>query len=144
MGLSWRSGMAVPGDQKGVQHGPADLPGMRRDACMASGYTSNYGLCQWQPGDKFLREEFNQDNEKIDAALKAAEDRATAETGQVRTRLEAINYNLCNLLLQNDYEGKYTGYKKALIFDGFVGEVDRELSASLLLNSGSLILLLLQ
>ena len=86
---------------------------------MASGYTSNYGLCQWQPGDKFLREEFNQDNEKIDAALKAAEDRATAETGQVRTRLEAINYNLCNLLLQNDYEGKYTGYKKALLFDGF-------------------------
>ena len=107
---------------------------------MASGYTSNYGLCQWQRSDKFLREEFNQDNEKVDAALKAAEDRATAETGRVRTRLETINYNLCNLLLQNDYEGKYTGYKKALIFDGFVGEVDRELSASLLLNSGSLIL----
>ena len=87
---------------------------------MASGYTSNYGLCQWQRSDKFLREEFNQDNEKLDAALKAAEDRATAETGRVRTRLEAINYNLCNLLLQNDYEGKYTGFKRAMLFDGFL------------------------
>ena len=87
---------------------------------MASGYTSNYGLCQWQRSDKFLREEFNQDNEKLDAALKAAEDRATAETGRVRTRLETTNYNLCNLLLQNDYEGKYTGFKRAMLFDGFL------------------------
>ena len=31
---------------------------------MASGYTANYGLCQWQGEDKFLREEFNQDNAK--------------------------------------------------------------------------------
>ena len=45
---------------------------------MASGYTANYGLCQWQPEDKFLREEFNQNNEKIDAALKAAEEAAVA------------------------------------------------------------------
>ena len=86
---------------------------------MASGYTTNYGLCQWQRSDKFLREEFNQDNEKIDAALKAAAEKAAAETGQIRTRLESTNYDLCNLLLQNDYERKYTGYKKALLFDGF-------------------------
>ena len=87
---------------------------------MASGYTANYGLCQWQPGDKFLREEFNQDNEKLDAALKAAEDRVAEEAGQVRTRLETTNYNICNLLLQNDYEGKYTGFKRAMLFDGFL------------------------
>ena len=36
---------------------------------MASNYTSNYGLCQWQPNDKVLRTEFNADNAKIDAAL---------------------------------------------------------------------------
>lgn len=87
---------------------------------MASGYTANYGLCQWQPEDKFLREEFNQDNEKIDAALKAAEDEAAAESGRLRIRLEETNYNLCNLLLQNDYEGKYTGFKRAMLFDGFL------------------------
>ena len=36
---------------------------------MASNYTSNYNLCQWQPDDKVLRTEFNADNVKIDAAL---------------------------------------------------------------------------
>jgi len=36
---------------------------------MASNYTSNYGLCQWQASDKVLRTEFNADNARIDAAL---------------------------------------------------------------------------
>ncbi|WP_130851064.1 hypothetical protein [Intestinimonas timonensis] len=96
---------------------------------MASGYTANYGLCQWQRSDKFLREEFNGDNEKIDAALKAAEDKAAsdAQTAQntadrALAGLEAADYNIYNLLLQNEYEGKYTGYKKALLYDGFLDE----------------------
>ena len=96
---------------------------------MASGYTANYGLCQWQPEDKFLREEFNQDNAKLDAALKAAEDKA-AEDAQAAQQtadralsgLAAADYNIYNLLLQNEYEGKYTGYKKALLYDGFSDE----------------------
>ena len=96
---------------------------------MASGYTANYGLCQWQRSDKFLREEFNENNTKIDAALKAAEDKAAedAQTAQqtadrALTGLEAADYNIYNLLLQNEYEGKYTGYKKALLYDGFSDE----------------------
>lgn len=36
---------------------------------MASGQTSNYGLNQWAAEDKVLREEFNQDNAKIDEAM---------------------------------------------------------------------------
>ena len=36
---------------------------------MASGQTEHYGLSQWESGDSFLREEFNQDHGKIDAAL---------------------------------------------------------------------------
>lgn len=36
---------------------------------MATNYTTNYGLCQWEPEDNFLRKEFNQDNAKLDAAL---------------------------------------------------------------------------
>jgi hypothetical protein len=36
---------------------------------MASNYTENYGLCQWEATDQVLREEFNQDNAKIDAKL---------------------------------------------------------------------------
>ena len=36
---------------------------------MASNYTSNYGLCQWESTDHVLREEFNRDNAKLDSAL---------------------------------------------------------------------------
>ena len=79
---------------------------------MASGYTANYGLCQWQPEDQFLREEFNQDNEKIDAALKVAEEKA-------ETQLAAVGHDVYNLMLQNYYDGLVTGWKKALVFDGF-------------------------
>lgn len=37
---------------------------------MASNYTENYGLCQWEATDAVLRTDFNEDNQKIDAALK--------------------------------------------------------------------------
>ena len=36
---------------------------------MASNYTTNYNLCQWQPTDQVQRTDFNADNAKIDAAL---------------------------------------------------------------------------
>ena len=36
---------------------------------MATNQTEHYGLSQWEPEDSFLREEFNQDHRKIDAAL---------------------------------------------------------------------------
>ena len=36
---------------------------------MASNHTTNYQLCQWEATDKVLRTDFNEDNQKIDAAL---------------------------------------------------------------------------
>ena len=36
---------------------------------MSSNHTSNYGLSQWEAGDKVLRADFNADNLKIDGAL---------------------------------------------------------------------------
>ena len=41
---------------------------------MAAELTQNYGLSQWAATDSFVRTEFNQDNAKIDAALKDLED----------------------------------------------------------------------
>ena len=38
---------------------------------MASGQTANYQLNQWEAEDKVFRTEFNEDNQKIDAALGA-------------------------------------------------------------------------
>lgn len=36
---------------------------------MSTNHTRNYDLCQWEASDKVLREDFNADNAKIDAAL---------------------------------------------------------------------------
>ena len=74
-------------------------------------FTPNYRLHQWEPTDPFLREDFNADLSAVDTAL-----------GRLTRSAEDSAYNLYNLMLQNDYEGKYTGYKKALIFDGFTDE----------------------
>ena len=39
---------------------------------MAGSYTEHYQLSQWQPQDRVLRTEFNQDNAKLDGAIAAA------------------------------------------------------------------------
>ena len=39
---------------------------------MSTNHTPNFNLCQWEATDKVLRSDFNADNQKIDAALKAA------------------------------------------------------------------------
>ncbi len=41
---------------------------------MSTNHTPNYQLSQWEPDDQFLRADFNEDNAKIDAALKAKAD----------------------------------------------------------------------
>lgn len=38
---------------------------------MASGQTQYYGLSQWEATDQVIRTDFNADNAKIDAALRA-------------------------------------------------------------------------
>lgn len=38
--------------------------------------TEHYQLNQWEPGDEVKREDFNADNAKVDAAIKAVEDKA--------------------------------------------------------------------
>jgi hypothetical protein len=38
--------------------------------------TTNYKLCQWEADDKIQRVDFNEDNAKIDAAIKAVDRRA--------------------------------------------------------------------
>ena len=60
---------------------------------MASQETPNYRLSRWAGTDRILMEEFNSDNEKIDAALKANADAAAAaaaalaEAGNCRMEL---------------------------------------------------------
>ena len=50
---------------------------------MASNYTENYGLCQWEATDAVLRTDFNEDNAKIDAALKELSRTAVEHTAAI-------------------------------------------------------------
>lgn len=50
--------------------------------------TSNYQLNQWDPEDRILRTDFNEDNAKLDAALKA---NASAISSEASTRSSAVN-----------------------------------------------------
>lgn len=44
---------------------------------MASNYTENYGLCQWEATDQVVHTEFNEDNAKVEAALASLEERVS-------------------------------------------------------------------
>ena len=58
---------------------------------MASNYTENYGLCQWEATDQVLRTEFNEDNAKMDAALNVlAEDIAQKADQTALDEMEAL------------------------------------------------------
>ena len=50
---------------------------------MPSNQTPNYQLSQWEKSDKVLMDDFNADNAKIDAAIKAQADARTALAARV-------------------------------------------------------------
>ncbi len=60
---------------------------------MATNYTTNYDLCQWEPTDAVQRLEFNADNAKLDAALKSLSDQIIQKANQsaVNTLVTAVN-----------------------------------------------------
>lgn len=53
---------------------------------MASNYTENYGLCQWEGTDQVLREEFNRDNATVDAEIKDLSKRSRSLENIIQTR----------------------------------------------------------
>ena len=53
---------------------------------MASNYTENYGLCQWEATDQVLRTEFNEDNAKIDQELGELAKTAAEHSDTLATR----------------------------------------------------------
>ena len=70
---------------------------------MASNYTNNYGLCQWEATDAVLRTDFNQDNAKIEAALAILEEDKvsydimliiSSEVGSLRNRMTEVEKRL--------------------------------------------------
>ena len=60
---------------------------------MATNYTTNYQLNQWEPTDAVQRVEFNQDNAKLDTALKSLSDQVVQKANQsaLNTVISAVN-----------------------------------------------------
>lgn len=58
---------------------------------MASNYTENYGLCQWEATDQVLREEFNEDNAKVDVELQKIEKTVTEHDEVLKTHDTALD-----------------------------------------------------
>lgn len=56
---------------------------------MPSNRTKNYNLSQWEKSDKVLMDDFNKDNEKIDAAIKAVDVRVDGKAD--RSALDALS-----------------------------------------------------
>ena len=69
---------------------------------MASNYTTNYNLCQWQPTDQVQRTDFNADNAKLDAALatKAEADALNSLTQTVNQKASQSALNALNTTVQ--------------------------------------------
>lgn len=79
---------------------------------MASGQTSNYGLNQWQASDKVLRTEFNQDNQKVDTALKGLDSKIDSSVSQLGDSVDsdlALLENRLSLLEGKVTIGSYVG-----------------------------------
>ena len=53
---------------------------------MASNHTQHYGLCQWEATDAVLRTDFNEDNQKIDTALKTQAGNISDLTAQMANK----------------------------------------------------------
>ncbi len=57
---------------------------------MASNYTENYGLCQWEATDGVLRTDFNEDNAKIDEALKNQKNSISSLSSSLENKTNSI------------------------------------------------------
>ena len=60
---------------------------------MASNHTQHYGLCQWEATDAVLRTDFNEDNQKIDTALKTQASNISDLTAQMANKANTGTVN---------------------------------------------------
>ena len=84
---------------------------------MPSNQTTNYGLSQWVKSDQVKMEDFNADNAKIDAAIKAEADTRAAETAALNAALNKKGN--CRVVTMNYIGDGLFGRKnpKTLTFD---------------------------
>ena len=77
-------------------------------------YTSNIGLHQWEPGDDFLRTDFNQDFAKIDTAVKGLESAVEGKLAK-KASLEQLSQGLSTKVEM--YMGSVIGAKNVTVIE---------------------------
>ena len=100
-------------------------------------YTANYGLHQWVAEDNFQRTDFNEDLQKIDAAIQAVKEGGEAYIAEVEAQvtqaaeaadskaqkaqdtLEPLLYNVCNLALRHQFDQTLPELPKGMLLDCF-------------------------
>lgn len=95
--------------------------------------TQNLGLNQWELADSFVMADFNEDNAVLDAAVGIAAEQAR----EAISAASVLRYNLYQMMLQNYYEGIYTGYKKGILFQGFATSAGMSVAAGGLFDSSN-------
>ena len=104
---------------------------------MASNYTENYALCQWQPTDQVQRTDFNADNARLEAALSSLE----ARVAELYRAVPNLAYNVYDLALKDFYESGYHGYRRALLMQNFhAQDTIASLTGGLVIQNNTLVL----
>ena len=85
---------------------------------MSTNHTTNYALNQWEGTDKVLRAEFNADNAKIDAALKANADAIAAEAAAREALAGTVALKGNCRIVYGTYTGMGAAAPTVLTFDG--------------------------
>ncbi len=79
-------------------------------------YTKNYQLSQWEPSDRVLRTDFNEDNRKIEEALGGIQNQVREKASQ--EELSALTAQLMKKGNCRIETGSYTGTGAAGMFNG--------------------------
>ena len=103
---------------------------------MATNYTTNYQLNQWEPTDAVQRVEFNQDNAKLDTALEAL------ETAKQRLDRAAANlaYYTGRLTAQEMLEQQRHPSQRGIHCDLFLSSTGRTFTGGVSLQNNTLVL----
>ena len=104
---------------------------------MASNYTENYGLCQWEATDQVLRTDFNGDNAKVEAALANLEKRVS----ELYRAVPNLAYNVYDQALKDFTETGYHGYRRNLLMQDFqYQDTIASLTGGLVIQNNALVL----
>ena len=101
---------------------------------MATNYTTNYDLCQWESTDQVLRTDFNADNAKVDAALTALE----AAKDRLEQAAINANYYVGRLALRDVLDNSVPIPQRAMLVETFQSSANKTTSGGAVIQNGML------